>query len=761
MTERLQPLTVRGAANRLKWRVPMTCYVVAALWLSPICWAADETVSLSATDMPITEACAELQRQTGIAVSCSAPVERRVTARLTDVPLELMLSVICEACDCVWEKTEEGYSVRPRKEGPAQPPSPADQQGTVPWRKVLDDMEGPKRWFGGKVSEEFAASGTRAVKWHNMPAQTKLTCSLDPTEHDWSGFDTVEFWAYSETANYAQIALLLSSNNPATAKQDRFLSRFRVDWEGWKRFSVPQWAFHVLEEPAGWEHIESITFSAVGWECVPYADTALWIDDFALVALPPEAKTGRLIIGHMDYDIDLWQGLAWDDTIAHEGEASGRWETDRVAYVRSTAIPHDWSEVESLQMWVRANTPNDARFKILAYSNDPDTPETDVYCATFHVRSTEWVHLSFPVWRLEPAHRPVGWHYVQNLTIAASGWGLEAEPGVALYLDEIALQRKSAETGDTAEQVLVFADFEAGTSVWAGTVPERQNVHGGSQAARWRVTEENSFLRSTVIPRDWSGYDRLSFWLHSETANGSHLKVLLYSNDLATAKIDCYVYEFQVDWTGWRQVRVPKRYFQAVGSPLGWTRIENITIAAGGWGLQVVPGTVLCIDDMALESASAEGDVLISDMEADCHHWRGALPDTDLARSGQTSARWVVRDETPHIFNIHIPHDWRDFTALRFWLYSSIPQPTTLKVVLYSDNPQTEKIDCYVFPLSVDWDGWAEVNLLRQVFQVAYSPLGWDHIDRIMLVGQGFGLPGDPERQWNLDDVELVRAETH
>ncbi len=150
---------------------------------------------------------------------------------------------------------------------------------------------------------------------------------------------------------------------------------------------------------------------------------------------------------------------------------------------------------------------------------------------------------------------------------------------------------------------LVLGDFENGN--WPGLVQSRDPVKEGKFSARWANLVSNPTLRFPDIPRDWSGYDRLVFWLHSSRANGQRLTLVCDSDNPADkAGWDYYYLHFTVDWEGWRRfdlrlgtdIRPTRR-------PVGWHRINQVTINSAGWQHRPLPDTLLHIDGVRLVRA--------------------------------------------------------------------------------------------------------------------------------------------------------------
>jgi hypothetical protein len=86
--------------------------------------------------------------------------------------------------------------------------------------------------------------------------------------------------------------------------------------------------------------------------------------------------------------------------------------------------------------------------------------------------------------------------------------------------------------------------------------------------------------------------------VRSERATGEKVNVLLPSDNQATPGTDRYSVAFVVDWVGWKRLQWRRAEFRPDGKPIGWQRIDSLTLAGERWGK---PGaTALWIDDLAV-----------------------------------------------------------------------------------------------------------------------------------------------------------------
>ena len=105
----------------------------------------------------------------------------------------------------------------------------------------LGDFEDPKefqRWQGLRPTTDLTKQGAQAALWSNLPNRPGLGVTEIP--HDWSNFEALHFWAYSEKATGDVITITADSDTPAIVQNaDQVLAHVYggyflgedIDWE--------------------------------------------------------------------------------------------------------------------------------------------------------------------------------------------------------------------------------------------------------------------------------------------------------------------------------------------------------------------------------------------------------------------------------------------------------------------------------------------------------------------------------------------------
>lgn len=154
--------------------------------------------------------------------------------------------------------------------------------------------------------------------------------------------------------------------------------------------------------------------------------------------------------------------------------------------------------------------------------------------------------------------------------------------------------------GAQRSDTLSLGDFETWT--WQGLERSTEQVKQGEFSGKWANPVQNPTIRPARAPSDWSGYDRLTFWMYSGKANGQQLTLVCNSENEADAEgWDYYFLHFSVDWEGWKffNLRLGGD-IQPTRKPAGWNKIDYVSINAGGWQHSPLPDTVIYLDDVKL-----------------------------------------------------------------------------------------------------------------------------------------------------------------
>ncbi|MCI0478394.1 MAG: alginate lyase family protein, partial [Anaerolineales bacterium] len=130
-----------------------------------------------------------------------------------------------------------------------------------------------------------------------------------------------------------------------------------------------------------------------------------------------------------------------------EGQASGKWENtvenDRLVAIE---IPHDWSAYKYLTFWAYSVTANKAAIELVAYSEPERAAEDNYYKLEVVIDWSGWRKFEIPLKEFAANRNPVGWHKIDFIKIASSGWSHNPSPTTMLYFDAMKLSNARTES---------------------------------------------------------------------------------------------------------------------------------------------------------------------------------------------------------------------------------------------------------------------------------------------------------------------------
>ncbi len=147
---------------------------------------------------------------------------------------------------------------------------------------------------------------------------------------------------------------------------------------------------------------------------------------------------------------------------------------------------------------------------------------------------------------------------------------------------------------------ILIDDFED-ISDWSGLKKESLLVQAGKGSGRWENHPVSKSIRKTFSPSlDASALDYVRFWLYSGTANNAMIELIFDSENSADAAgWDYFRYPIQVNWSGWKLLRIPLGSFLVARNPVGWKKINYVQFSSDGWDHAPLPDTLLILDDMS------------------------------------------------------------------------------------------------------------------------------------------------------------------
>lgn len=130
------------------------------------------------------------------------------------------------------------------------------------------------------------------AKWdkHTKNRADGKTLTFPISENlNWTQYQSINFWVYSEKKTDASIAVYLENTQNGSKPWRYQYSHFKADFKGWKKISIDLADMNPVRF-GSMKGIDRIGFSAYGWDCVPNAETVLYIDDIYLVSIAADDR---------------------------------------------------------------------------------------------------------------------------------------------------------------------------------------------------------------------------------------------------------------------------------------------------------------------------------------------------------------------------------------------------------------------------------------------------------------------------------------
>ncbi|MBM3890305.1 MAG: hypothetical protein FJ388_14415, partial [Verrucomicrobia bacterium] len=161
--------------------------------------------------------------------------------------------------------------------------------------------------------------------------------------------------------------------------------------------------------------------------------------------------------------------------------------------------------------------------------------------------------------------------------------------------------------------ILAVAAFAAGPQpfrparAWKGGEPDGTLCKVWPESVCWRHGRNTGLSLTFAAPRDWSKFNAITFWLHSEKATGSRFVLTFQSENPKSEGADYYSLGITLDWSGWKQFLLPFNELGVAREPLGWNHITSIRLSASGYGNTPDPSAVVRLDGVELSTGGPMG----------------------------------------------------------------------------------------------------------------------------------------------------------
>ncbi len=161
------------------------------------------------------------------------------------------------------------------------------------------DFESVRPFNGLELDDTIFYEGKAAGLWRDMTVRNRVSTRAFPSNV--ASWDGISFWIHTETPTYAEIAVVLRSDNNSTEGADYFQDSFLLDSEGWRKIYIPFRSMTIQRQPLGLSNISELVFASSGYGIrKPDPNSILRIDDMRLVreadagTQAGDARTGEI-----------------------------------------------------------------------------------------------------------------------------------------------------------------------------------------------------------------------------------------------------------------------------------------------------------------------------------------------------------------------------------------------------------------------------------------------------------------------------------
>ncbi|MBI2300004.1 MAG: heparinase II/III family protein, partial [Armatimonadetes bacterium] len=391
----------------------------------------------------------------------------------------------------------------------------------------------------------------------------------------------------------------------------------------------------------------------------------------ALLAPEPPAQP---VLTLWDCDSTLeTAGLELETRNVKQGRAAVRWRNHpQHPAFDVPGLPADWSGYHLLKLQLFTEKPLKQRFMVLIGSENPATEGPDYWGYDVYLDFTGWKELALPLGLKAGAREPLGWDQISGLSFSASGWGNTPNPDADLLIDDVRLVYDPPRPGPRMTDAQFFAGLDLDR-------PDLAKVKAAVDAGDLGAAKE-AFLarfRERTSPQWWFGWrERPPV---APVAGGSD-------------GWDYFGCNFKVDFTGWKLIRIPFKDWYTARRPLGWSRINALSMSSTYGDRTPSPQTVLAFDTVRLEGKQpfSLGDF---EDDADLHAWGDLPASAEHVKEGTRAMLWHGLPQRHDIKRTDLPHDWTGYDALSFWVWSGAATGDQITILADSDTPDTRAAD--------------------------------------------------------------------
>jgi len=298
--------------------------------------------------------------------------------------------------------------------------------------------------------------------------------------------------------------------------------------------------------------------------------------------------------------ISAWKGLSVETKNIKQGRKAGAWnDTIGTTRIECNSIPHNLNQFNAVSIWIYSEKNNEAQIALLLYSDNLKTPKKDYYQFLISFNWTGWKQVLIPFESFTKKRSPIGFKKIDGLKLASTEYQVDVGPLASTHLVFDDLQFIKVDQKTIRQAYSEAMNFE-NVALWEGVKKNTQYVKQGKYSGAWTDTVKVSRVKTASIPKDWSDFNAIGFWVYSAINNHAEIEMIVDSQNPKTKQKDRYRHTLFINWQGWRYVKIRFDEFRADNMPIGWNKIDDIQFASSGYSKFPKTNTKLYFDNMKL-----------------------------------------------------------------------------------------------------------------------------------------------------------------
>ncbi len=325
---------------------------------------------------------------------------------------------------------------------------------------------------GMTASNVYTKTGNFTLKWSGSDINKNI---IIPTENsDFSACDYLEFYVYSAVNTNSNITIGLISDDSNTVCLDYYYTTIKMDFKGWKLFSLPykgeRSVFAKASSPLGLNSINQIRLWSGFGGATPDPLTELYIDSFFITneksdesIFTEEYDTYTLLDCSIAENITSVKFPASSEQ-TKTGDVSLKWseETDRRTLLEFTGFDGDFTPYKTIAITLYNNVINNSSLRVYAYMG------SDYYCYDITLDFVGWNTIMIPIRDMKKTDNALILNKVDKFRISPRNKKAtpeDPEPstlnkGTVFYIDRIYLTTEEETFDDTVDYIVPHIELD-------------------------------------------------------------------------------------------------------------------------------------------------------------------------------------------------------------------------------------------------------------------------------------------------------------